>query len=95
MTPLKAGQGALLSAVLSYSGNWKFYSDSLRIYKSMQSKMRNFPPIPTVFDAADREPKGLNLIFRQFTQLVVKGLNLGEVVGAKCPVNIRPIRHVA
>jgi hypothetical protein len=39
--------------------------------------------------------KSLNLIFRQFTQLVVKGLNISEVVGAKCPVNVRPIRHVA
>jgi hypothetical protein len=34
-----------------------FYSDSLRIYKSMQSEMRKLPPIPTVLDAADRDPR--------------------------------------
>jgi hypothetical protein len=48
------------------------------------------PPTP----CPSSGPKSLNLIFRQFTQLVVKGLNISEVVGAKCPVNIRPIRHV-
>jgi hypothetical protein len=39
--------------------------------------------------------KSLYLIWRQFTQSVVKSLDIGEVVPAKCPVNIRPIWHVA